>query len=138
MSKIYRVVIIGAGGIGSRHLQGLKRSEIPIEIEIVDPSKSSRARIYKSKGCGECNQTGHKGRMGIYEVLEINKNMKQAILSNASQEQLGKIANKNNFRTMQEMGHELLLSGDLSFQEYERQIQSAELTLSEYEEQEKV
>ena len=39
---------------------------------------------------------------------------------------------------MQEMGHELLLSGDLSFQEYERQIQSAELTLSEYEEQEKV
>ena len=104
----------------------------------IDPSKSSRARIYKSKGCGECNQTGHKGRMGIYEVLEINKNMKQAILSNASQEQLGKIANKNNFRTMQEMGHELLLSGDLSFQEYERQIQSAELTLSEYEEQEKV
>ena len=104
----------------------------------IDPSKSSRARIYKSKGCGECNQTGHKGRMGIYEVLEINKNMKQAILSNASQEQLGKIANKNNFRTMQEMGHELLLSGDLSFEEYERQIQSAELTLSEYEEQEKV
>ena len=104
----------------------------------IDPSKSSRARIYKSKGCGECNQTGHKGRMGIYEVLEINKNMKQAILSNASQEQLGKIANKNNFRTMQEMGHELLLSGDLSFQEYERQIQSAELTLSDYEEQEKV
>ena len=104
----------------------------------IDPSKSSRARIYKSKGCGECNQTGHKGRMGIYEVLEINKNMKQAILTNASQEQLGKIANKNNFRTMQEMGHDLLLSGDLSFQEYERQIQSAELTLSEYEEQEKV
>ena len=104
----------------------------------IDASKSSRARVYKSKGCGECNQTGHKGRMGIYEVLEINKNMKQAILTNASQEQLGKIANKNNFRTMQEMGHELLLSGDLSFQEYERQIQSAELTLSDYEEQEKV
>ena len=104
----------------------------------IDASKSSRARVYKSKGCGECNQTGHKGRMGIYEILEINKDMKQAILSNASQEQLGKIANKNDFRTMQDMGHELLLSGDLSFEEYERQIQSAELTLSEYEEQEKV
>ena len=39
---------------------------------------------------------------------------------------------------MQNMAHELLLSGEFSFKEYERQIQSAELTLAEYDEQEKV
>mgnify|MGYP006094905473 CR=1 FL=1 len=38
---IQKILLIGAGGIGSRHLQGLKRSTIPIEIGIVDPSKSS-------------------------------------------------------------------------------------------------
>ena len=36
------------------------------------------------------------------------------------------------------MGHELLLSGEISYEEYERQIQSAELSLEEYEKQEKV
>ena len=104
----------------------------------IDSSRSSRARIYKSKGCNHCNQSGHKGRMGIYEILEINKDMKLGILQGKSQSELEVIAKKNNFKTMQNMAHELLLSGDLSFQEYERQIQSAELSLSDYEEQEKV
>ena len=45
---------------------------------------------------------------------------------------------KNNFRNMQTMAHEILLSGDISYEEYERQIQSAELTLAEYNEREKV
>ena len=104
----------------------------------IDSSQSSRARVYKSKGCNHCNQSGHKGRMGIYEILEINKDMKLGILQGKSQGELEVIAKKNNFKTMQNMAHELLLSGDLSFQEYERQIQSAELSLSDYEEQEKV
>ena len=104
----------------------------------IDSSQSSRARIYKSKGCNHCNQSGHKGRMGIYEILEINKDMKLGILQGKSQSELEVIAKKNNFRTMQNMAHELLLSGEFSFKEYERQIQSAELSLSEYEEQEKV
>jgi len=103
----------------------------------IDSSQSSRARIYKSKGCNHCNQSGHKGRMGIYEILEINKDMKLGILQGKSQSELEVIAKKNNFKSMQNMAHELLLIGDLSFQEYERQIQSAELSLSEYEEQEK-
>jgi len=76
--------------------------------------------------------------MGIYEILEINKDMKLGILQGKSQSELEVIAKKNNFRTMQNMAHELLLSGEFSFKEYERQIQSAELSLSEYEEQEKV
>ena len=112
-------------------------AKILSSIGIASP-QSDRARIYKSKGCNHCNQSGHKGRMGIYEILEINKDMKLGILQGKSQSELEVIAKKNNFRTMQNMAHELLLSGEFSFKEYERQIQSAELSLSEYEEQEKV
>ena len=104
----------------------------------IDSAQSSRARTYMSKGCNQCNQSGHKGRMGIYEILEINKDMKQAILTNKSQGELENIAKKNNFRNMQTMAHEILLSGDISYEEYERQIQSAELSLAEYDEQEDV
>ena len=88
------------------------------------PEQSSRAKIYKGAGCEECSGTGYKGRMGIYEILEIDNELKAGILSNLQQTELNAIAKKNGFRTMQDMGQDLLLSGDLSFAEYERVLQS--------------
>ena len=84
------------------------------------PEQSARAKIYKGKGCAQCNQTGYKGRMGIYEILEVTKELKHGILSNQGQNELEALAKKGGFRTMQSMGHDLLLSGDLTFAEYER------------------
>ena len=89
-----------------------------------EPEQSSRAKIYKGSGCDHCNDSGYKGRMGVYEILEIDKNLKQGILSNLQQLDLNVIAKKNSFRTMQSMGHDLLLSGDLSFSEYSKVLQS--------------
>ena len=62
--------------------------------------------------------------MGIYEILEIDKELKAGILSDLQPTELNAIAKKNGFRTMQDMGQDLLLSGDLSFAEYERVLQS--------------
>ena len=84
------------------------------------PEQSARAKIYKGKGCNKCNQSGYKGRMGIYEILEVTKELKQGILSNLQQTELEAIAKKGGFKTMQTMGHDLLLSGDLSYAEFER------------------
>jgi len=84
------------------------------------PEQSARAKIYKGKGCNQCNQSGYKGRMGIYEILEVTKELKQGVLSNLQQTELEAIAKKGGFKTMQTMGHDLLLSGDLSFAEFER------------------
>ena len=88
------------------------------------PEQSARAKIYKGGGCAECSGSGYKGRMGIYEILEIESELKAGILSNLQQNELNAIAKKNGFRTMQDMGQEMLLSGDLSFAEYERVLQS--------------
>ena len=88
------------------------------------PEQSSRAKIHKGTGCQECSGSGYKGRMGIYEILEIDNEIKAGILSNLQQTELNAIAKKNGFRTMQDMGQDLLLSGDLSFAEYERVLQS--------------
>ena len=88
------------------------------------PEQSARAKIYKGTGCEECSGSGYKGRMGIYEILEIDNELKAGILSNLQQTELNAIAKKNGFRTMQDMGQDLLLSGDLSFAEYERVLQS--------------
>ena len=87
--------------------------------------EQTRARIYKGKGCNKCGGSGYKGRMGIYEILEIDKQLKQGVLSNLGQNELVALAKKNGFRTMQNMGHDLLLSGDLTYKEYDRVLSTS-------------
>ena len=88
--------------------------------------EASRVRPVYGKGCSACASgdsgtgNGYKGRMGIYEILKISKNIKDAILRKATTVELKEVARKDNFRTMQDMGRELILTGDLSFSEYQR------------------
>ena len=88
--------------------------------------EASRVRLVMGKGCEACASggsgvgTGYKGRMGVYEILKITKNIKDAILRKATTQEIKDVAKKDNFRTMQDMGRELLLTGDLSFAEYQR------------------
>ncbi len=88
--------------------------------------EASRIRPVYGKGCKACASgdsgigNGYKGRMGIYEILKVTKNIKDAILRKATTIELKEVAKKDNFRTMQDMGRELILTGDLSFSEYQR------------------
>ena len=88
--------------------------------------EASRVRPVYGKGCKACASgdsglgNGYKGRMGIYEILKVTKNIKDAILRKATTLELKEVAKKDNFRTMQDMGRELILTGDLSFSEYQR------------------
>ena len=82
--------------------------------------QASRAKVQKGKGCPKCKDTGYKGRMGIYEILNVTKPIKEAILRQATTPELKEIATKEGFRTMQDMGREMILTGDLNFREYDR------------------
>ena len=82
--------------------------------------QASRAKASKGKGCDKCKDSGYKGRMGIYEILNVTKAIKEAILAGATTPELKEIAIKEGFRTMQDMARDMILSGDLNFREYER------------------
>ena len=86
--------------------------------------QASRAKVQKGKGCPKCKDTGYKGRMGIYEILNVTKPIKEAILRKATTPELKDIASNEGFRTMQDMGRELILTGDLNFREYDRVLSS--------------
>ena len=88
------------------------------------PEQASRAKVSKGKGCPKCNNSGYKGRMGVYEILNITKTIKEAILKKATTPELREIAIKEGFRAMQDMGREMIMSGDLNFREYERVLSS--------------
>ena len=82
--------------------------------------QASRAKVFRGKGCPICKDSGYKGRMGIYEVLNITKTVKEAILRKATTPELREIAIKEGFRTMSDMGREMILTGDLNFREFDR------------------
>jgi len=82
--------------------------------------QASRASVQKGKGCSKCKDSGYKGRMGIYEILNVTKPIKEAILRKATTPELKEIATGEGFRTMQDMGRELILTGDLNFREFDR------------------
>lgn len=60
--------------------------------------------FYRGKGCKQCGDEGYKGRIGIYEVLEIDKDVQEAILRKASREDLIAIAEKQDMMSMMEDG----------------------------------
>ena len=80
----------------------------------------SNAKVCRGKGCAKCKDTGYKGRMGIYEILNVTKPIKEAILKQATTPELKVIALSEGFRTMQDMGRTLILNGDLNFREFDR------------------
>ncbi len=105
-------------------IDAMKNSKLLRSLGLTS-EKASRAVIYKGKGCspntsGGCGGSGYKGRIGIYEILEIGKELKSAILSGMSQTELKSLSQKNGFISMQESAHELLLSGELSVEEFQR------------------
>ncbi len=80
----------------------------------------SNAKVSRGKGCSKCKDSGYRGRMGIYEILSVTKPIKEAILAKATTPELKAIALKEGFRTMQDMGRNLILKGDLNFREFDR------------------
>ncbi|MDA7750300.1 ATPase, T2SS/T4P/T4SS family, partial [Candidatus Pelagibacter sp.] len=89
------------------------------------PELASRVKAIKGKGCPKCKDSGYKGRMGIYEILNVTKPIKEAILKKATTPELKAIAIKEGFQTMQEMGKRMIASGDLNFREFERVLSSS-------------
>ena len=74
----------------------------------------------KGEGCPACNNTGYKGRQGIYEVLKKTPNLEAAILRDARGDEMLEIAIKDGFKTMQVIGRNFIKNGILSIEEYSR------------------
>ena len=68
-------------------------------------------------GCESCMNTGYKGRIGIYELLLIDGNIKDAILKNKSDTEIKNLALENGFVNMRKYGLSKVLKGDTTVEE---------------------
>lgn len=73
--------------------------------------------FYRGKGCKQCGQEGYKGRLGIYEVLEISHEISALILDRASAADIRKVALQQNMLTMLEDGFLKAKNGTTTIEE---------------------
>lgn len=76
--------------------------------------------IYDPVGCPQCNNIGYKGRIGVYEIMEVNKEMKGIIARNESTEALKEAALRNGMNTLRMAATKHVLAGITSYPEMVR------------------
>lgn len=74
-------------------------------------------KFYKGVGCGQCNQKGYAGRIGIYEVLEVTEKVKELITDKATSDDIQKCAVGQGMVTMLQDGLDKVSSGLTTIEE---------------------
>jgi len=85
------------------------------------PEEAKTTTVYHGRGCGTCSTTGYKGRVGLYEVMEINDELKELILVGASALELRKKALDNGMITLRRSGLIKIASGQTTMEEVIRE-----------------
>jgi type IV pilus assembly protein PilB len=78
-------------------------------------------KTFKGKGCSTCNNTGYKGRIGLYEVMEITDEIRELILIGASALELRKKAIDDGMITLRESGLHKIRAGVTTIEEVVRE-----------------
>jgi type IV pilus assembly protein PilB len=85
------------------------------------PDEAPKVKVYKGRGCNTCNNTGYKGRVGLYEVMEINDELRELILCGASTLELRRKAIDLGMTTLRGSGLQKLRDGVTSVEEVVRE-----------------
>jgi type IV pilus assembly protein PilB len=68
------------------------------------PEEAKTVKTFKGEGCKNCNDTGYKGRIGMYEVMEIGENIQELILIGASAREIRRKAVEEGMLTLRHSG----------------------------------
>jgi type IV pilus assembly protein PilB len=85
------------------------------------PTEAKKLVTYRGKGCPTCNGTGYKGRVGLYEVMEINDDLRELILIGASSLELKKKSIEHGMITLRASGLQKLREGVTTLEEVLRE-----------------
>jgi type IV pilus assembly protein PilB len=98
--------------------------EVPVQTLIEEgftPEEAKTVKIQKGKGCGTCNNTGYKGRCGLYEVMEVDDEIRELVLVGASAVELKKKAIERGMITLRRSGLIKVAAGMTTLEEVARE-----------------
>jgi len=81
----------------------------------VDPSED--IKLYRGVGCLKCDETGYSGRLGVYEILEVTKEIRDLITKKADVEEIKQAAIRNGMKTIRKACENLVLNGRTTIDE---------------------
>ncbi len=94
--------------------------ELLMELQL--PLDTARKyKFYYGKGCARCNNSGYKGRVGIYELMVMSDELRDAIAAEASGDDLRDIARQQGMTTLRESGLRLIFDGQTTIDEVVRE-----------------
>jgi type IV pilus assembly protein PilB len=95
--------------------QRCKEAYTPTEDELfmlnLSPEDLEGRQLYRGIGCDYCNQSGYKGRMGLFEVMMLDDELRDMIMKQASSQLLRAEARKRGMRTLRQAGLMALYDG---------------------------
>jgi len=85
------------------------------------PEVAKTVKIFEPKGCEKCNNTGYKGRVGLFEVMEIDEEIREQIMVGVSTSELRQKAKEKGMLTLRMSGIEKIKAGATSIEEVLRE-----------------
>ena len=85
------------------------------------PEEAKRVVPKKGRGCGTCNSSGYKGRAGLYEVMEVDEEIRELILVGASATELKKKSIERGMITLRRSGLRKVMEGVTTMEEVARE-----------------
>ena len=85
---------------------------------------SDSVRLVRGRGCGECFDSGYRGRMGIYEILESTEALQRLMLKNPSKDDLQSFVKASGHKTLFDDGLGRVVEGRTTLEEVARVIQA--------------
>ncbi len=89
--------------------------------------------LWRSKGCPKCKGIGYKGRIGIFEILELDGDVKSEIENMSPEEKITQTAMENGMVTMEQDGILKALAGETSLEEVQRVVGKGDYLIDLYE-----
>ena len=95
--------------------------EILFDLGLKREALTENQRFYRGRGCEICNNTGYKGRVGLFELMVMNDNLRDLIMANASVDVLRDTARTYGMVTLRDAGQSYMFDGTTSPEEVVRE-----------------
>ncbi len=102
------------------------REEIPPPTEMIlelglKPEDIKGKKFYRGRGCDACNNTGYKGRVGLFELMIMNDELRDMIMANASVDEMREKARSYGMSTLRDAGIAYAFDGTTTMEEIVRE-----------------
>ncbi len=124
--ETFLIADILIGGIAQRLVRRIcancrREVSVPPSVQaLLEREQIPEPRMFVGAGCLQCHRTGYRGRIALYEIMEVSPEIRELIATNANGQQLQHLAEKQGMQTLLRSGLERVADGTVSFDEVKR------------------